>query len=97
MVRQNLAASGHEREDFMNTTVLLIIIANVAVSFKGFKDRLFFEKYKFQIGPIVRGEKIRILSSGFLHVDPVFFCRSCDAIYRNSSVFGDLLWFPACR
>jgi len=62
-------ACSHECTNFMNTTVLLIIIANVAVSFKGFKDRIFFEKYKFQVGPIVRGEKIRLLSSGFLHVD----------------------------
>ncbi|MEN8124495.1 MAG: rhomboid family intramembrane serine protease [Bacteroidota bacterium] len=53
----------------MNKAVLLIIIANVLVSFKGFKDRFFFEKYKFQVGPIVKGEKLRMLSSGFLHVD----------------------------
>ena len=53
----------------MNAAVLLIIIANVVVSFKGFKDRTFFEKFKFQIGPIIKGEKIRLLTSGFLHVD----------------------------
>lgn len=53
----------------INPAVLLIIIANVAVSFKGFKDRGFFEQYKFQIGPIIKGEKIRLLASGFLHVD----------------------------
>jgi len=55
--------------ELMNTTVLLIIIANVVISYKGFKDRWFFEKYKFQIGPVVKGERIRLLSSGFLHVD----------------------------
>lgn len=53
----------------MDRVVLLIIIANVLFSFKGFKDRAFFEKYKFQIGPIINGEKIRVLTSGFLHVD----------------------------
>ena len=53
----------------MNKAVLLIMVANVLISFKGFKDRLFFEKYKFQVGPINSGEKIRMLSSGFLHVD----------------------------
>jgi len=53
----------------MNKAVLLIIIANVLVSFKGFKDRFFFEKYKFQVGPIIKGEKLRMLTSGFLHVD----------------------------
>ena len=53
----------------MNKAVLIIIVANVLVSFKGFQDKAFFEKYKFQIGPIINGEKIRILTSGFLHVD----------------------------
>jgi len=53
----------------IDKAVLLIIIANVLVSFKGFKDRAFFEKYKFQIGPIINGEKIRMFTSGFLHVD----------------------------
>src|SRR5690606_19499670 len=28
-----------------------------------------FEKYKFQVVPIQRGEKVRMFSSGFLHVD----------------------------
>ena len=36
---------------------------------KGFKDQNFFNKYKFEINPILRGEKIRMFSSGFLHVD----------------------------
>lgn len=53
----------------IDKAVLLIIIANVLVSFKGFKDQAFFEKYKFQIGPIISGEKIRMFTSGFLHVD----------------------------
>lgn len=55
--------------DKIDKVVLLIIIANVLFSLKGFKDRLFFEKFKFQIAPIRKGEKIRLLSSGFLHVD----------------------------
>ena len=53
----------------MNKIVLLIILANVLISMKGFNDRIFFDKYKFQIGPIVKGEKLRMLTSGFLHVD----------------------------
>ena len=53
----------------MIVAVILIIVANVVISFKGFNDRGFFERYKFQIGPIVKGEKIRLLASGFLHVD----------------------------
>ncbi len=48
---------------------LAIIIANVIISLRGFKDFSFFEKYKFNIGSIKRGEQIRMLSSGFLHAD----------------------------
>lgn len=48
---------------------LIIIGITVAISMKGFKDRFFFDKYKFQISAIQQGEKIRIFSSGFLHVD----------------------------
>jgi len=48
---------------------ILVIAANVIFSLKGFKDFSFFEKYKFNIGGVKRGEQIRMLSSGFLHVD----------------------------
>lgn len=48
---------------------LLLIVANVLVSLKGFKDYGFFEKYKFEVGAVQRGEHIRNFSSGFLHVD----------------------------
>lgn len=48
---------------------LVIIAANVLISLKGFNDFSFFEKYKFNIAGIQRGEQIRMFSSGFLHVD----------------------------
>ncbi len=48
---------------------IIIIAANVIVSLKGFNDFSFFEKYKFNIGGVKRGEQIRMISSGFLHVD----------------------------
>ena len=38
-------------------------------SLKGFKDHSFFETYKFNVGGINRGEQLRMLVSGFLHVD----------------------------
>ncbi len=53
----------------MNKITLGIIILNVLLSLKGFNDSLFFDKYKFQVGSIKRKEYIRLLSSGFLHVD----------------------------
>jgi len=48
---------------------LVIIAINGIASFKGFNDQEFFEKYKFNIGKIKAGEKIRFFTSGFLHVD----------------------------
>ena len=53
----------------MEVIVLILIIANVVVSMKGFNDKGFFEQYKFQVGPVNQGEKLRMVTSGFLHVD----------------------------
>lgn len=53
----------------MDSVVFVIIALNALVSFKGFSDRMFIERYKFQVGPVLKGDQIRMLSSGFLHVD----------------------------
>jgi membrane associated rhomboid family serine protease len=65
----------------IDKVLLIIIIANVLASIKGFNDRLFFDKYKFQIGAINRGEKIRMLTSGFLHVDYVHLLLNMYVLY----------------
>jgi len=50
--------------------VLIAIIAIVClVSYKGFNDLAFFDKYKFNIGAIQRGQKYRLFTSAFLHGD----------------------------
>jgi membrane associated rhomboid family serine protease len=69
----------------MHQTVLLLIIANVLFSYKGLKDASFFEKYKFQIGPISNGEKIRLVSSGFLHADYMHLGFNMYALYLFST------------
>ncbi len=53
----------------LNLITIVIIAANVIISYKGFGDFTFFEKYKFQVGGVNRGEQIRMLSAGFLHAD----------------------------
>jgi len=53
----------------MNIILVAIIIANAVISYKGFNDLYFFRKYEFHVGSIRSGEQIRMLSSGFLHVD----------------------------
>ncbi|OIQ30384.1 MAG: rhomboid family intramembrane serine protease [Bacteroidetes bacterium MedPE-SWsnd-G2] len=53
----------------LGLVTLVIIAANTIISLKGFKDYHFFERYKFNVGAIRRGDQIRMVSSGFLHVD----------------------------
>ena len=53
----------------LDIVTIVIIIANVLISLKGFDDRYFFEQYKFNVGKIKRNEHIRMFSSGFLHAD----------------------------
>lgn len=53
----------------LSLITIIIIAVNVIVSYKGFKDLHFFEKYKFNIGDIKSGAKYQIFTSGFLHVD----------------------------
>lgn len=53
----------------LSIATMAIIAANIIVSLKGFNDTSFFDRYKFGIGAIKAGQKERMLSSGFLHVD----------------------------
>lgn len=53
----------------LHPVTIVIIIANALFSMKGFKDYSFFEKYKFNIGAIRRGEQVRMVSSAFLHAN----------------------------
>lgn len=65
----------------MDIAVIVIITVNVLVSLKGFSDRSFLEQYKFQVGPILQGDKLRMLSSGFLHVDQAHLFFNMFALY----------------
>ena len=49
--------------------LFIIIIITCLFSIKGFKDSSFFNKYKFHIQSIKKGEKYRMWSSAFLHAD----------------------------
>jgi membrane associated rhomboid family serine protease len=53
----------------MMVSILVLIGVTVLISYKGIKDGLFFNKNEFHIGSIQSGEKFRMFSSGFLHVD----------------------------
>lgn len=53
----------------LHIATIAIIAANVLVSLRGFNDSVFFDRYKFSIGAIHSGQRERMATSGFLHVD----------------------------
>ena len=80
--------------DNMNQAVLILIIANVLVSMKGFNDYSFLDKYKFQVGKVLSGEKIRTLTSGFLHVDWMHLGFNMYALYLFGDIVAGFLGMP---
>ena len=65
---------------------IVVIAANIIFSFKGFNDHAFFEKYKFNSAAVKRGEKIRVLTSGFLHVDTAHLFLNMLTLYFFADV-----------
>lgn len=53
----------------LHIATIAIMAANVLVSLRGFNSQAFFDRYKFSISAIQTGQKERMLTSGFLHVD----------------------------
>ncbi|ALM50677.1 protease [Flavobacterium psychrophilum] len=53
----------------MPLVLIILILANVLVSYKGIIDISFFRKYEFHIGSIRAGEQYRMFTSAFLHAD----------------------------
>ncbi|QCW99995.1 rhomboid family intramembrane serine protease [Aggregatimonas sangjinii] len=78
----------------MNIATIAIIAVNVLVSLKGFNDQGFFERYKFGIKEIQSGQKDRMLTSGFLHVDMTHLLFNMLTLYFFADVvisaFGPL-------
>ncbi|WP_299016451.1 rhomboid family intramembrane serine protease [uncultured Polaribacter sp.] len=78
----------------INQAVLIIIVANVLVSMKGFKDYPFLNKYKFQVSSILSGDKIRMITSGFLHVDWIHLGFNMYALYLFGGIVANSLGMP---
>ncbi len=67
---------------------IALIIASVIATFKGQKDRAFFNRFCFDISAIRgRGEYYRLFSSHFLHVDYMHLGFNMFALY----IFGEPL------
>lgn len=71
----------------MSIPVLLLIVFNVLVSYKGFSESHFFERYKFSVLALQKKQYFRLLSSGFLHVDSAHLVFNMFALY----MFGDVV------
>ncbi|MEN8765815.1 MAG: rhomboid family intramembrane serine protease [Wenyingzhuangia sp.] len=69
----------------MNLIVIGLIVLNILLSLKGFKDSTFFNTYKFNVLSIQRGEKYRMISSGFLHTDYIHLGFNMYALYLFSN------------
>ena len=67
--------------------VLIIILLNSIISYKGFGDRYLFQKFYFKMDEIKNGQYYRFLTSGFLHVDKQHLIFNMITLY----FFGDFV------
>lgn len=70
-----------------------IIAANFLVSLRGFNDMGFFERYKFNIAAILSGQRERMITSGFLHVNFSHLFLNMLTLYFFADVV--ISWFGA--
>lgn len=71
--------------------VLVVIVLNVVFSYQGFNNRSLFDKYKFHIGAIQGGEKVRMFSSGFLHGDWMHLLFNMYSLYMFAPIVESTL------
>ena len=79
----------------LHIATVAIIAINVLVSFKGFNDSVFFERYKFGIGAILAGQRDRMITSGFLHVDMTHLFFNMFTLFFFADVV--IVWFGAVK
>ncbi|VXB04444.1 Rhomboid family intramembrane serine protease [Flavobacterium sp. 9AF] len=75
----------------MNLLLLVIIGITALISYKGFNDENFFRKYEFHIGRIRSGEQLRMITSGFIHVDFMHLLFNMITLYFFAPVVIDNL------
>ena len=69
----------------MNSVLIIIIAATSIISYIGFTNQSLFEKYKFNVGAIIRDkEYIRLISAGFLHADFMHLLLNMYVLYMFS-------------
>lgn len=72
--------------------ILLLIVANIYVSYKGFTNRAFYERYLFEVDKIlVHKDYKRLVTSGFLHVGWTHLLFNMLALFGFSGMLGAVL------
>lgn len=71
----------------MNILLIILIVITCIISFMGFNNKPFFDRYKFNIYAILRLKQIdRLLSSGFLHADIMHLLFNMFTLYFFSGI-----------
>lgn len=78
----------------MSSVLLIVIAVTAIISFIAFNNQNIFEKYKFNVGAILKNkEYIRLLSAGFLHGDLMHLLFNMMTLYFFGPIvnqaFGD--------
>lgn len=69
----------------MNPVLLIIIASTCIISFMAFNNQAIFDKYKLNVGAILRNkEYIRLFSAGFLHADLMHLLLNMYVLYSFS-------------
>ena len=73
-------------------TAIILIIANIAFSYKGFTNPHFFDGYKFEVDKIlIKKDYLRLVSSGFLHVSWMHLIFNMVSLYFFSGIIESSL------
>ncbi|MAU14531.1 MAG: rhomboid family intramembrane serine protease [Muricauda sp.] len=75
----------------LHIATIAIMAANVLVSLRGFNSVAFFDRYKFSINAIQAGQRERMVTSGFLHVDISHLFLNMFTLYFFADVV--ISWF----
>lgn len=71
----------------MNIITIIIIAVTVIFSFKGFNDPIFFDRYKFNVGAIIKSRQWdRMITSAFLHGDVMHLIFNMFTFYFFSNL-----------
>ena len=79
----------------LHIATIVVLAANILVSLKGFKNYSFFDRYMFRVRSIQAGEKYRMFTSGFLHIDVPHLLFNMLTLYFFANVV--IYWFSPVK